>query len=156
MKQNYLLIEDVEGWRSGEVVAIKPGFARNYLLPRGKAVLATPHTLRMQIKLKEERAKKALVDKKEAEEIAEKLKGITLQIFVKVDPEGHMYGSVNAADIIHLFEQEGVKLEPRHINLNRPIKQTGLHSLKLKLNEGVVCEYHLNIISEEQKTEKNS
>ena len=150
MKQQYLLIDDVEDvGRSGEIISVKPGFARNYLLPQAKAVLASEHTLRMQARLKEERAKKASVDKKEAEEQASKLQGLVLKITVKVDPEGHMYGSVGASDIIELFAKQGITVDKRNIGLNKPIKTTGVHPMTLKLKEGVTCGYSLEIIGEQ-------
>src|SRR5689334_18731387 len=94
-----LLLDDVdELGRSGDVVAVKPGYARNFLLPKKKGVMANKHTLRMQAKLKEERAKQAEIDRREAEELAARMTGIELNIVVKVDPEGHMYGSVSALD----------------------------------------------------------
>lgn len=155
MKQQYLLIEDVEDvGRSGELISAKPGFARNYLLPQQKAVPASAHTLRMQAKLVEERAKKAAVDRKEAEEHAAKLEGMVLQITVKVDPEGHMYGSVGSTDIIELFAKQGIKVDRRNIGLNKPIKEVGVHQMTLKLKEGVTCGYSLQIIGEQAQSSK--
>jgi large subunit ribosomal protein L9 len=155
MKQQYLLIDDVEDiGRSGEIISVKPGYARNYLLPQQKAVLASPHTLRMQSKLQEERAKKADVDRKEAEELAAKLQGLTLKIAVKVDPEGNMYGSVGPTDIIQLFEKEGIKVDRRNIGLNKPIKEIGVHQLTLKLKEGVTVGYTLQIVGEQAQQPK--
>jgi large subunit ribosomal protein L9 len=149
MKQQYLLVEDVEGiGRSGEVISVKPGFARNYLCPQRKAVLATDHSLRMQTKLQEERAKKAAVDKEKAAKIAEKYNQLVLTINVKVDPEGHMYGSVGVADLLELFVQEGLELDRKHIELHKPIKEVGVHLMKLKLDEGVFCEYTLQVVGE--------
>ncbi len=150
MKQQYLLIDDVEDvGRSGELISVKSGFARNFLLPQQKAVPASPHTLRMQAKLVEERSQKAAVDRKEAEEQGAKLEGLILQITVKVDPEGHMYGSVGTSDIIELFAKEGIKVDKRNIGMNKPIKATGVHQMTLKLKEGVTCGYSLQIIGEQ-------
>jgi len=150
MKQQYLLISDVEDiGRSGEVISVKSGFARNFLLPKQKAVPANAHTLRMQDRLKEERSKQADVDRKEAEELAAKLSGLTLKINAKVDAEGNMYGSVGYSDILELFEKEGLKMDRRNIGLNKPIKVTGNHPLTLKLKEGVTCVYNLQIIGEQ-------
>lgn len=156
MKQQYLLIDDVEDvGRSGELISVKPGFARNYLLPQQKAVPASAHTLRMQAKLVEERAQKAAVDRKEAEEQGAKLEGLVLQIAVKVDPEGHMYGSVGYTDIIELFAKEGIKVDKRNIGLNKPIKVVGVHQMTLKLKEGVTCGYSLQIIGEQAQSHKS-
>jgi large subunit ribosomal protein L9 len=155
MKQQYLLISDVEDiGRSGEVISVKPGFARNFLLPQQKAVPASEHTLRMQERLKAERAKQADVDRKEAEELAAKLQGLTLTTTVKVDQEGNMYGSVGYADIIELFAKEGLQMDRRNIGLNKPIKTTGAHPMTLKLKEGVTCSYTLNVVGEEAQPHK--
>jgi large subunit ribosomal protein L9 len=150
MKQQYLLIADVEDiGRSGEVISVKSGFARNFLLPKQKAVPASAHTLRMQERLREERAKQASVDRKEAEALAGKLEGLTLTAKVKVDPEGNMYGSVGYSDILELFTKEGFQMDRRNIGLNKPIKTIGVHVLTLKLKEGVTCNYTLNIVGEQ-------
>lgn len=149
MKNELLLVEDVdELGRSGDVVSVKPGYARNFLIPQRKAVFADKHTLRMQAKLKEERAKRAVVDKKEAEELATGIDGRTLKIEVKVDPDGNMYGSVTFHDIIQLFEKEGIKLEKRNIVLAQPIKELGVFNLKLKLKEGVPASFTLKVVKE--------
>ncbi len=155
MKQQYLLIEDVEDvGRSGEVISAKPGFARNFLFPKQKAVLANPHALRMQARLQETRAKQADIDRKEAEELAAKLQGLILTTTVKVDPEGTMYGSVGSTEVLDLFAKEGFQLDRRNIGLNKPIKEIGVHSLNLKLKEGVTCQYTLHILGEQANPPK--
>jgi large subunit ribosomal protein L9 len=149
MRNQLLLIEDVEDLgRSGDVVSPKPGYSRNFLLPKKKAVIADKFTLRMQAKLKEERAKRAEVDRREAESQAKKAEGMVLSIQVKVDPDGHMYGSVAAADIVRLLDDEGVKLERRNVILAYPIKALGVHAIHLKLKEGVPAQITLKVIGE--------
>jgi large subunit ribosomal protein L9 len=149
MKQQLLLLEDVEALgRKGEIVSAKPGYVRNFLLPQGFAVVASTNTLRKQERLRAERAKQAVVDLKESEELASKISQVTLEIKVKVDPEGHMYGSVNAADIAALFQAQGLPVEKRYIQVTRPIKETGIQKFNLKLKEGVMVAVQLNIIPE--------
>lgn len=149
MKNQLLLVEDVDDLgRSGDVVSVKPGFARNFLIPQRKAVIADKHTLRMQQKLKEERTKKAIVDKKEAEVLAERINGMILMTHVKVDPEGHMYGSVSVADIVELFEKEGITIDRKDIVLAHPIKAVGVQEIPLKLQEGVPAKFTLHIVAE--------
>lgn len=149
MKQNLLLIEDVDSLgRSGDVVSVKPGYARNFLLPQKKAVIAQKHTLRMQERLKEERAKKAAVDKQESEELAKILEGRTVTIEVKIDPEGHLYGSVSAADVAAIFEKDGIVLEKKFVQLPRPIKELGTFPITLKLKEGVPANITLIVMGE--------
>ncbi len=148
MGNQLLLIEDVDDLgRSGDLVSVKPGYSRNFLLPQKKAVIADKYTLRLQAKLKEERAQLAEVDRKEAEEIASKIEGVVLSIEVKVDPDGHMYGSVSALDIARLLEQEGYKIERRNIALIQPIKTLGVHPVTLKLKEGVPARVTLKVHS---------
>ncbi len=150
-----LLIEDVDDLgRSGEIVKVKPGYARNFILPKKRGVVADKNTLRMQARLQEERAKLAEVDKKESDALALRITGMELTIKVKVDPEGHMYGSVGAHDILKLFENEGITLERRNVLLVHPIKELGMHTLNLRLKEGVPANFKLKIESETPMPEK--
>jgi large subunit ribosomal protein L9 len=149
MKQQLLLLEDVDALgRKGEIVTAKPGYMRNFLLPRGLAVVASPHTLRKQESLRAEREKQAVVDRQEAETFAKRLEGVLLEIKVKVDPEGHMYGSVSAIDIAQLFQEKGLAIDKKYIQLTRPLKQTGPHKISLKLKEGIPAIVQLTIIPE--------
>lgn len=151
MATKLLLLEDVEALgRQGEIVNVKPGYARNYLLPQGLAIIANKQALRQQERLKEERQKKAIADKNEAEEVATKLNGLTLTTVVKVDQEGHMYGSVSANEIVHLLqEQKHIELEKKNIQLKHPIKTTGVHEIHVRLKEGVATSFNLKVMSEE-------
>lgn len=149
MKQQLLLLEDVESLgRKGEVVSAKPGYIRNFLLPKGYAVIASTNTLRKQERLRAEREKQALIDRKESEELAAKIEGMILETKVKVDPEGHMYGSVSATDIAQLFQENGFALEKKNILVTRPIKATGAHKISIKLKEGVPVNCILQITPE--------
>jgi len=149
MRNQLLLLQDVDDLgRSGDIVSVKPGFARNFLLPLKKAVVADPYTLRLQAKLKEEREKRAVVDRAESEGLAKKINAMTLEIYVKVDPDGHMYGSVSFSDIIHLLEPLGIRLERRNILLPHPIKAIGTQVIHLKLKEGVPAQFTLHVLSE--------
>jgi large subunit ribosomal protein L9 len=150
MATKLLLIEDVEALgRSGEIVSVKPGYARNYLLPQGLAVIADKQALRQQERLKEERQKRALADQKESEEVAAQIEGITLTTIVKVDHEGNMYGSVTTHEIVQLLqEQKNIELDKKNIQL-KPIKTTGVHTIPVKLKEGVTASFHLKVMSEE-------
>lgn len=144
-----LLTEDVDALgRSGDVVSVKPGYARNFLLPSQKAVPANKQTLRLQARLQEERAKRALEDRKVSEELAARLEGVVFEIEVKVDQEGHMYGSVSAADIVNLFAEKGVEVEKRNVLLQQPIKKLGVHNLNLRLKENVMLGFVLKVNSD--------
>jgi len=146
MKQQLLLLEDVEDLgKAGDLVTVKSGFARNFLLPKKMGMVADKNTLKRQEKLQEERKKKALIDRKESEEIAEKLKNITLRTEVKIDPEGKMYGSVSAGDISALLKEEGFEIEKKQVKLAKAIKETGMHSISILLKEEVEANVSLKI-----------
>lgn len=154
MKQQLLLLHDVDALgRKGEIVSAKPGYMRNFLLPRGLAIVATPHTLRTQKRLRDERAEQALIDRKEAEALAIQMQGLVLEIRVKVDPDGHMYGSVSAQDITLLLQEKGYVVERRAVQLPRPLKVTGTHTIALKLKEGVPASIQLTLIAENRSAE---
>lgn len=150
MANKLLLLEDVDALgRSGDVVSVRPGYARNFLLPRGLALVADKRALRMQLRLQEERRKKAIQDKNEADQIAASFEGVALTIHVKVDHDGHMYGSVSSLDIARLLhEQVQIDIEKRAIQLKHPIKELGVHTIPLKLKEGVTASLVLKVISD--------
>jgi len=145
-----LLLEDVEHLgRKGSVVTTRPGHAYNLLIPKGLAEVVTPHVLRRQKKLQTERQLVADRDRKEAEEMASKLNGETVAFTVKVDHDGHMYGSVMAHDIADLVKmQTGIELEKRFIQLKHAIKETGVFEVTLRLKEGITALIHVKIIPE--------
>lgn len=149
-KVQLLLIEDVEDLgRSGDVVSVEPGFARNFLMPRKYAIIANATTLRIQDELKEARLKKAAIEKQEADSIAKVLEGIVVKTNVKIDHDGHMYGSVSAHDIVELLKiQTNIELEKRNIALKHAIKETGIHTVTVKLKEGVTSSFTLKVIPE--------
>lgn len=149
MKQQLLLLEDVDSLgKKGEIVNAKPGYIRNFLLPKRLAVIATSNMLRKQESLRAEREKQAVIDRKESEELAKQIESITLETKVKVDFEGHMYGSVTPANIATLLQERGLPLEKKNIALTKPIKTTGAHKILLKLKEGVELTVVLHIIPE--------
>lgn len=150
MATKLLLIEDVFNLgRSGDVVSVKPGYARNFLLPQGFAVVADKRALQMQAKLQEERKVKAAHDLKESQELAKQMEGMTLSTTVKVDQEGHMYGSVSALDIVRMLEEDQkIQVEKNSVMLKHPIKAVGVHTIELKLKEGVVASFVLKVIPE--------
>ncbi len=154
MKNQLLLLEDVGRLgRKGDIVKAKPGFARNFLLPQKKAVVASAHALKLRARLQAEREKQAIIDRDEAEKLAKIIDGKEIIVEVKVDPAGHMYGSVSAQDIVKLLEAEGVVLERQNIALVHPVKVTGRHKIDLKLKEGVVSYFMLHIVPEGKRLE---
>jgi large subunit ribosomal protein L9 len=147
MKYHVLLLEDVTNHgRKGELAFVAPGFARNYLLPQGKAILATYATVKTQNRLKEERDAQAKIDRAVSEKIANELKGKSFSKVSKVDSDGHMYGSVSAKDIAEMLFNEGINIEKKHVVLHLPIRSLGKHSVPIKLPEGVMVTISLEIV----------
>jgi large subunit ribosomal protein L9 len=137
-KYHVLLLGDVVNYgRKGDLVHVAPGFARNFLLPQKKALLATRVTIKMREKLQEERKLQASVDRKESERLAKELEGKSFETTVKVDSEGHLYGSVTTTDIRELLLQGGFEIHKKCISLAHAIKQIGSYQVTLRLPEGV-------------------
>ncbi len=144
-----LLIQDVDHLgNSGDIVKVKPGYFRNYLSSQLKAVLATKSALKMREKLQKERLERAEADKELALKQAQICNNLLLSIAVKVDPEGHMYGSVTHNDIITLLGRRGVEVSKPNILLQQPIKTLGDHVINLKFKAGVTAAFTLHIASE--------
>ncbi len=149
MAGKYLLLHDVEFLgRSGDLVNAKPGFARNYLLPRKFATIADRATLRLREKLQKERIARASADLAASQEIAQKLQALQLVTEVKIDHEGHMYGSVGSSDIISLLQNNDITIDRHSLLAFKPLKSTGMHTVKVKLKEGVIATVQLNILAE--------
>lgn len=145
-KTQVLLLEDVRNvGRKGEIATVKAGHAWNFLLPTKKAEVLTKRAYRIQIRLKEERAKQAAEDKKEAEKLSLKLREEVLKKIVKVDVAGNMYGSVTAHDIAELLSNKGYEIEKRDVILPHAVKKLGTHKVEIKLKEGVLASVELEV-----------
>ena len=134
---------------AGEVVEVRPGFARNFLLPQGKAILATRATVnalehhQRVIGEKQARQKKGLQAEKT------RLEGIVLEIAVRVGEEGKLFGSVTAAQIAELLAAKGVDVDRRKIELAEPIREVGEHKVPLRLHRGVTAQVRLTVTAAE-------
>ncbi len=120
--------------KQGDVVEVRPGYGRNYLVPRGLATLPTPHNLRLleRFKIRVTQARAARVaDLKALAEQIQKMAGITIE--VNANEEGHLYGSVGAAEVSKGLKAKGLLIEPEMVHLEGPIKETGLYAVKLQL-----------------------
>ena len=149
MQNQLLLLQDVENvGRSGDIVVVRPGFARNFLLPQKMAVVADKFTIRLQSRLQEERAQQAIKDKSDALVLAERIAPMELSMVVKVDPDGHMYGSVAATDIVKLLANEQITIERKNVVLPQPLREIGFHRIQLKLKEGVPAQFLLKLESD--------
>jgi len=134
---------------AGEVVSVRPGFARNFLLPQGKAILATKSSVdalehhQRVIGEKQTREKKAVAAEKA------RVEAITLEIAVQVGEEGKLFGSVTAAQIAELLAAKGVSVDRRKIELSEPIRGVGEHRVPLRLHREVIAHIRLTVSAAE-------
>lgn len=130
----------------GDVVQIKPGYGRNYLLPQGKAILATKANL---AKLEKEKsaieARKATM-RTDSESIAKKIAGIAVVIEQRAGSEDKLFGSVTAADIADKLATLGVTIDKRKISLSEPIKTLGEYLITVKVGYQVSAEVKVQVI----------
>ena len=151
-----ILIENIPGLGAeADVVKVKPGYARNFLLPTGKAYEVTPVTLRKVNQLKAKRAEREARELNESEELARKINKLNITIVLATGETGKAFGSVTASDIAEKLNAElgGVIIERHKIDLERPIKSTGEHEVPVKLHHDIVAKLNLTVkSSSEQET----
>ena len=145
-----LLREDVEhlGLR-GELVKVRPGYGRNFLLPRGLAVQATTANVKAITKQREAFLKKAAADKTSAEGQAALLQSLTLEFARKVGEHGVLYGSVTSMDIAEAVAASGYEIDRRKIQLAEPIKEVGEFAIPVKLHREVTASIKVVVKKEE-------
>ena len=132
----------------GDVVKVSPGFARNYLLPRGIAYAATTGNLK---RIEQEKARLQAAENERrggAQEIATRLEAVSLTFSARVGEEGKLFGSVTAADIAAQLESQGFHLEKRQIDLHEPIKALGVYRVPIRLHADVKPEVRVWVIKQ--------
>jgi len=134
-----LLRSDVDGvGKRGDIVEVADGFGRNYLVPKGFAVKASPGITRQGEMMRRSRAVKDATDRAHAEEIAKVLVPAVITITRRAGGEGRLFGSVTAADVADAVrEQKGLELDRKDLHLDEPIKSTGQHYVNAKLHTDV-------------------
>ena len=135
--------------KSGEVVNVKPGYARNYLLPRGLAIKATAGDLKRVEHEKRVIAARAAKMAKEAKAEADKISQVSVSIARAVGEEDKLYGSVNSRDIAEALASQGVKVDSKKIHLEEPIKTLGMTEVQVKLGRGVNATVKVWVVKEE-------
>lgn len=131
-----------------DVVKVKRGYARNFLVPSGKALEVTPVTLRRINQLKAKRAEREAAELNESEELARRINKLKLTITLETGETGKAFGSVTAKDLADKLNAElGVEVDRHRIELERPIKETGAHEITIKLHHDVVAKLNLTVKS---------
>ncbi len=146
-----LLKEDIDklGVR-GDLVKVKPGYGRNYLLPRGLAVQATPGNKKRIELQRKTLLKKEAAERDTATQQAELLKEVTLEFARKVGEHGILYGSVTSMDIAEAFAAKGYEIDRRRVILKDPIKEPGQFEVPIKLHREVTTTVKVVVKNEEE------
>ncbi len=136
---------------AGTECDVAPGYGRNYLLPQGKAVLATPQNRRVMEQARAKLELQIAKERKLAEELADKVKEVAVTIKAKVREEIYLYGSVTSHDIKDALDAQEVAVERRSILLAEPIKETGEYKVPIRLYKDVEPEITVTVVAEEKE-----
>lgn len=132
----------------GSEVTVANGYARNYLLPQGKAIAATPQNRRVMEQQRAQVDLQIAKEKKLAEEMAQRLEGVTCKVAARVADGDRLYGSVTVRDIITALEKQDIKVEKRMVLLSAPIKMLGEHKVPIRVYKEVEPEIVVEIVPE--------
>ena len=141
---NIILMENVEKLgQVGDVVKVKDGYARNYLLPRQLGMPATTGNMKRIEKEKTKRLAIWEAEKKEAQEKADILSKVSLTIAVEVNDQEKLYGAISESDILEAFEAEGQKIDKKSLVLEKPVDDLGIFEVGVKLHPQVIAKIRL-------------
>ena len=145
-----ILLKDVKGQgKAGQVVKVSDGYARNMLFPRKLAMEATPANMKVLEREREKIEAQRAIDKQVAEEIKAKIEAKTVRIVSKAGENGRLFGAVTSKDIAEAIQKEFlVELDKKKIDLDAPIKQTGITEVTLKLFPGVQAKCKVDVETE--------
>ncbi len=133
---------------AGDIVNVADGYARNYLIPQGKAVIATTKNIKQLERQQEAIRKKAAQIKADLEALAAQLNNLEIEIPVKVGESGKLYGSVTSMDIAKAISEKGYSVDRKKIQLEEPIKELGEYSISIKLAPEVEATIKLNVVAQ--------
>ncbi|MDZ5696282.1 50S ribosomal protein L9 [Chelativorans sp. M5D2P16] len=140
----------------GDVVKVKDGFARNFLLPQGKALRANAANKKKFESQRADLEARNLEQRKEAEGVAEKLDGKTFVAIRSAAETGQLYGSVSPRDIVQTLNEEGFKIGRNQVELNQPIKTIGITNVAIALHPEVIVTISLNIARSDDEAERQA
>ena len=151
MKVQVLLKDDVEHvGKTGDLVNVTAGFARNFLLPRGLAARVNASTLQQIEALKKRKAIREMELKREFEGVAARLADVHVSIAMRVTETGTLYGAVHDHNIADLIKAKGFDIEPKIIMVDEPIKTLGDHMIAIKLHPEVIAKIKLSVVANDE------
>jgi len=133
---------------TGEVVAVKNGYANNYLIPQGIAIRATEGTLKALETEKKQQAKKVELQRKHAREVAQKIEQLALKVYAKAGESGKLFGTVTSADIAEALKVQGFEIDRRKITLDAPVKTLGKFEADARLFSDISVKIHFEVEAE--------
>lgn len=144
-----ILKEDVQnlGYKD-DIVEVKDGYGRNYLIPQGKAIIANPSNLRQLEENQRQRAHKLAKIKADAEAAAAALEGVKLTIGAKTSATGTIFGSVNAIQISEALEKLGHNVDRKLIEIKQPVKEVGNYTATIRFHKEVSAEVPFEVVAE--------
>ena len=146
---NVLLREDVDNLGArGEIVKVKAGFARNYLLPRKLAIQANAGNKAVVEQMKAASVRKSAKEKTQAEELAKQFDGLSVSFERRAGEGDHLFGSVTSGDIAEAVAKKGITMDRRQIQLHDPLKSLGEFTVPVKLHKDVTA--HLKVVIEKE------
>lgn len=149
-----LLVRDVESLgKVGDPVRVRPGYARNYLLPRGFAAPVTPENVRRLSKERDRRLAVEAAALAELRALGERIGQASVTVEAKVGEEGRLYGSVTAAHVAEALRAQSLPVEERHVRLEHPLKERGVHTVPIRLHPEVEVEVRVWIVEEKAAAE---
>ena len=145
-----ILKQDVNGLGDkGEIVSVKDGYARNFLIPQGYAILATPSAKKVHEENTRQRAHKEEKIKQEAEEVANSLSGVSLTLGAKTSSSGKIFGSVNTIQLAEALKEKGFDIDRKNISIEGDqVKEVGKYKAQIKLHKEVKAEIEFEIVAE--------
>jgi large subunit ribosomal protein L9 len=151
-----ILTENVPGLGAeADVVKVRRGYARNYLLPHGKAYEVTPSTLRELDNLKKKRAEREARELNEAEELTRRIGKLKVTFTLATGESGKAFGSITAQDIVNRLKNDlGNEIDRHKIILEHPIKTTGEHEVSIKLHHDVVTKFNFQVKSADESRDR--
>ncbi len=142
-----LLAENVSNLGAqGEIVRVKPGYARNYLVPMGLATVATEANKQMVERHRKRQDEMALARRKELQQMAEKLRSYSVTLEANATDDGHLYGSIGPADISKALKKANYPVEPGHIKTEGAIKSLGMYTINVELDAGVTTDIKVWVV----------
>lgn len=150
MSVNIILKENVDGLGViGDQVAVKPGYARNYLVPKGLAIVADARNVKELEHQKRQLARKLEKATKDAEAIKARIEAVKCEFTQRASEEGKLFGSVTSMDLEAKLQEASIEIDRKKIQLAEPIKSLGEHVVNVKLDAGVVAELKVTVNAEE-------